>query len=143
MPEGVSEAVHFDPKTPADQLQKSTVTSPYGFPGDGQELEAGATLASLKDSKLQLGSLDKKLADIEGLQAGEGLTPSAVTFYPALVAAKKMEKKIMDQLEESGASKHLRSSTFECALFGTGIIKGPFAIDKEYANWDEDGEYSP
>ena len=143
VPEGVSEAVHFDPKTPADQLQKSTVTSPYGFPGDGQELEAGATLASLKDSKLQLGSLDKKLADIEGLQAGEGLTPSAVTFYPALVAAKKMEKKIMDQLEESGASKHLRSSTFECALFGTGIIKGPFAIDKEYANWEDDGTYTP
>ena len=54
-----------------------------------------------------------------------------------------MEKQIMDQLEESGASKHLRSSTFECALFGTGIIKGPFAVDKEYANWDDEGEYSP
>jgi hypothetical protein len=54
-----------------------------------------------------------------------------------------MEKKIMDQLEESGASKHLRSSAFECALFGTGVLKGPFAVDKEYANWDETGKYTP
>jgi hypothetical protein len=29
------------------------------------------------------------------------------------------------------------------ALFGTGVMKGPFAVDKEYPNWDEDGEYSP
>ena len=49
----------------------------------------------------------------------------------------------MDQLEESGASKHLRSATFECSLFGTGIVKGPFAVDKEYANWSDEGEYSP
>ena len=28
------------------------------------------------------------------------------------------------------------------ALFGTGVMKGPFAIDKEYPNWDE-GEYDP
>ena len=29
------------------------------------------------------------------------------------------------------------------ALFGTGILKGPFAMDKEYANWDEEGNYDP
>jgi len=54
-----------------------------------------------------------------------------------------MEKKIHDQLEESGASKHLRSTAFEMALFGTGVMKGPFAVDKEYPNWDEEGEYDP
>jgi hypothetical protein len=54
-----------------------------------------------------------------------------------------MEKKIHDQLEESHAKKHLRAAAFESALFGTGIMKGPFAVDKEYANWDEDGNYSP
>ena len=59
-----------------------------------------------------------------------------------MVAAKKMEKKIKDQLEESKASKHLRSTAFEMALFGTGIMKGPFAVDKEYANWS-DGDYDP
>jgi hypothetical protein len=29
------------------------------------------------------------------------------------------------------------------SLFGTGVMKGPFAIDKEYPNWDDEGEYSP
>ncbi len=29
------------------------------------------------------------------------------------------------------------------ALFGTGVMKGPFAIDKEYPNWDDSGEYNP
>ena len=29
------------------------------------------------------------------------------------------------------------------ALFGTGIKKGPFAVEKEYANWNDDGEYDP
>ena len=54
-----------------------------------------------------------------------------------------MEKKIHDQLEESHAKKHLRAAAFEAALFGTGIMKGPFAIDKEYPNWNDQGEYSP
>ena len=143
LPDGVSEAVHFDPKTPPEQVEEEEAKSPYGFPGDGQDLEAGETLNSLQEKKIELGPLEEKLSGIEGLVEGEGLTPSAATFHPAMVAAKKMEKQIMDQLEESGASKHLRSSTFECALFGTGIIKGPFAVDKEYANWNEDGEYSP
>ena len=32
---------------------------------------------------------------------------------------------------------------FEMALLGTGVMKGPFAVDKEYPNWDDDGEYDP
>ena len=60
-----------------------------------------------------------------------------------MIAAKKMQKKIHDQLEESSAGKHLRSTAFEMALFGTGVMKGPFAVDKEYPNWNEEGEYSP
>ena len=54
---------------------------------------------------------------------------------------------LKDQLEESSASKHLRSAAFEMALFGTGILKGPFAQDKEYPRWEQDedgnGTYSP
>ena len=50
----------------------------------------------------------------------------------------------MISLDESSASKHLRSTAFEMALFGTGVMKGPFAVDKEYPNWDDEtGEYSP
>ena len=91
----------------------------------------------------KLGPLEDKLKDIEGLKEGAGKTPSAVTFSPAMVAAKKMQKRIHDQLEESSANKHLRSTAFEMALFGTGVMKGPFAIDKEYPDWDEEGTYSP
>jgi hypothetical protein len=54
-----------------------------------------------------------------------------------------MHKKILDQLEESSASKHLRSTAFEMALFGTGILKGPFALEKEYPNWTDEGVYEP
>ena len=146
LPEGVSEAVHFDPKDRTENTQTENeqgTESPYGFPGDGKDLEPGDTVVSLAERKLKLGPLEEKLSEIEGLKEGEGLTPSAITYHPAMVAAKKMEKKIMDQLEESGASKHLRSASFECSLFGTGIIKGPFAVNKEYANWEDDGEYNP
>jgi hypothetical protein len=148
IPEGVEEAVHFDPQMAQMQQQLGITpdattgsSSPFGFAGDGQDLPPGATFTSL--TRNGLGPLADKLADVEGLKKGVGQTPSSVTFYPAMVAAKKMQKKIYDQLEEAHASKQLRSTAFEMALFGEGIMKGPFAIDKEYPNWDEDGTYSP
>lgn len=132
LPEGVAESVHFDPKG-------APASIPFGE-------EGAASIGNDFDlDKLEemLGALKGDLKDIPGLKDGPGTTPSAVTFSPAMVAAKKMEKKIHDQLDESGASKHLRASAFEMALFGTGVMKGPFAINKEYPNWTEDGEYKP
>ena len=140
LPDGVVSDVHFDPKAPEQLNSETTAESPYGFKGDGKELPAGATEKSLKDS---LGPLSEKLAKVENLQEGVGKTPTAVTFSPAMIASKKMQKKIHDQLEESNANKHLRGAAFEMALFGTGIMKGPFAVDKEYPNWNDDGEYDP
>jgi len=141
LPEGVVEDVHFDPNEP-DQLREDTsALSPYGFAGDGNDLPAGATAASLQD---KLGVMENKLDPInEKVKEGPGKTPTAITFSPAMIAAKKMQKKIHDQLEESGASKHLRNASFEMALFGTGVMKGPFAIDKEYPSWNDEGEYDP
>jgi len=140
LPDGVVADVHFDPKAPQELNNEQDLESPYGFKGDGKELPAGATEKSLKDS---LGPLSEKLADIDNLKEGTGKTPTAITFSPAMIAAKKMQKKVHDQLEESNASMHLRSASFEMSLFGTGIMKGPFAVDKEYPNWDEGGEYNP
>ena len=141
LPEGVVSDVHFDPKEPEQLRSETALTSPYGFAGDGQDLPPGATAQSLLD---KLGGMSNKLEPVEDkLKEGPGKTPTAVTFSPAMVAAKKMQKKIHDQLEESGATKHLRNSAFEMALFGTGVMKGPFASDKEYPNWNEDGEYDP
>ena len=142
LPEGVVEDVNFDPQEP-EQLRGDTAlsTSPYGFAGDGNDLEPGATSQSLQE---KLGVVQNKLEPVsDKLKEGPGKTPTAITFSPAMIAAKKMQKKIHDQLEESGAGKHMRNSAFEMALFGTGVMKGPFATDKEYPNWDDEGNYDP
>src|SRR5210317_55674 len=143
LPEGVAKDVNFDPKEPSqlrEQDVEESLDNPYGFMGDGKELPRGATAQSLQD---KLGPLADKLEEVEGLKEGSGETPTAITYSPAMLAAKSMEKQIMDQLQESHANKHLRSTAFEMALFGTGVMKGPFAVDKEYPNWNEEGEYSP
>jgi len=143
VPEGIKDAVHIDPKEPDDYGESledggaDATDSPYGYPGDGKEIPKGATLKDL------IGNFFAKKLDKQKVKDGPGQTPSAITVYPAMVAAKKMEKKIYDQLDESGAPKHLRSAILEMVLFGTGIIKGPFAYDKESPKWGEDGKYDP
>jgi len=142
LPDGVVSDVNFDPAQPKE-LQEDGLgkeVNPYGYKGDGKELAKGATIRTLKE---MLGPITDKFTGINNLQEGVGKTPTAITFSPAMIAAKKMQKKIQDQLEESSASKHLRSTAFEMALFGTGVMKGPFAVDKEYPNWDEEGNYDP
>jgi len=141
LPEGVVSDVHFDPQEPEQMRGETSLSSPYGFKGDGRDLKPGDTLKTLQD---KLGSLEEKLEPVQDkLKEGPGKTPTAIEFSPAMIAAKKMEKKIHDQLQESGANKQLRSSAFEMALFGTGIMKGPFALDKEYPNWNDEGIYDP
>ena len=138
LPDGIVEDVHFDPKEPpSTEKQKSNI--PFGEQGSAG-ITAGFSLDTLEE---MLGSMKEELKDIPGLKKGPGVTPTSVTFSPAMVAAKKMEKKIHDQLDESSASKHLRSVAFEMALFGTGVMKGPFGTNKEYPNWDDDGKYNP
>ena len=138
LPEGVAEHVHVE----ANPQLKDVEGEPgalFGYKGDGKELPPGATTRSLMD---MLGPLKEKLQDLD-VKPGAGESPTSITFSPAMIAAKKMQKKIIDQLEESNANKQLRSTAFEMSLFGTGIMKGPFAVDKEYANWKEDGSYDP
>ena len=135
LPEGVSDSVHFDSNPQVDQMSKQSGTDEL------QKLMPGETLVDFKE---RVGGMQEKLSPVEDkLKEGPGTTPTAITSHPAMVAAKKMEKKIHDQLEESNANKQLRTAAFECALFGTGIMKGPFALDKEYPNWDENGDYNP
>ena len=143
LPEGVVADVHFDMQEQPEQNKpkEDVPESPYGFRGDNKEFLAGSTTLTLQE---KLGPLKDKLSPVEDkLKEGPASTPSSVEFSPSMVAAKKMQKKIHDQLDESGANKNLRSSAFEMALFGTGIMKGPFAADKEYPNWNDEGEYTP
>ena len=131
LPDGVEDTVSFETNP---EIRKSVDAKMA-------ELLPGETLPEFRE---RLGVLSGVLEPvIDDVKSGAAKTPSAVQFHPAEIAAKKMEKKIHDQLEESHAKKHLRSAAFEAALFGTGIMKGPFAVDKEYPNWDEEGNYSP
>ena len=147
LPDGVAESVHINIDPNAEQagatLREPFTDSPapsYLF-GPDAKLRPGETLRDLQE---RLGPLSNKLAPVsDKIVEGDGTSPTTVTFHPAMIAAKKMEKKIHDQLNESAASKHLRSMAFEMALLGTGVMKGPFAVDKEYPNWDTEGEYDP
>jgi hypothetical protein len=131
LPDGIEDTVSYETNP---EIRKAV--SP-----ELAELLPGETLPEFRE---RLGALSGVLEPvIDDVKSGSGKTPSAVQFHPAEVAAKKMEKKIHDQLEESHAKKHLRAAAFETALFGTGIMKGPFAVDKEYPNWDDEGNYSP
>jgi len=147
LPDGVAESVHINIDPNADaagDILRDTFNDEAPRPylvGPDTKLQPGETLQDLQN---RLGALSTKLSPVsDKIIEGDGTTPTTVTFHPAMIAAKKMEKKIHDQLNESGASKHLRSMAFEMALLGTGVMKGPFALDKEYPNWDEEGEYNP
>jgi len=147
LPDGVAESVHIDMNPTANQagdalksVTQDKPATPYLIDGD-TKLKPGETLSDLRS---RLGPLKDKLESVsDKIVEGDGTTPSTVTFHPALIAAKKMEKKIHDQLVESGASIHLRSMAFEQSLLGTGVMKGPFAVDKEYPNWNDQGDYDP
>ena len=130
LPDGVEDTVNFE--TNPDQ-RKAEEGMPDLLPGETYP-EFRERLAGMQNS------LDPVM---DKLKSGTANTPTSPQFHPAEAAAKKMEKQIHDQLEESHAKKHLRAAAFETALFGTGIMKGPFAVDKEYANWDDEGNYSP
>ena len=147
LPDGVAESVHISINPNAEQGQQA-LSEAFGekpkvsflFDPD-EKLKPGETMF---DRMKLLGPLEDRLAALgDKVIEGAGTTQDTVTFHPAMVAAKKMEKKIHDQLEESGANKQLRHTAFEMALFGTGIMKGPFAVDKEYPNWNEEGDYDP
>ena len=137
LPEGVEDTVSVE----TNPQLKEAIGGSETEATDPNQLLPGETLPEFRE---RVGPLKDDLSAVEeDVKFKPGKSPSAVQFHPAMVAAKKMEKKIHDQLEESNAKKQLRSAAFEAALFGTGIMKGPFAVDKEYPNWDEEGNYEP
>lgn len=134
MPNNVAGAVSYDP---------NEITSEKVQERAGVDYQVPRTIAR-PDIAKDLGLYRDILEPIhDNLATGPGLTQTAITYEPAKMAARKMEKKMHDQLDETSADKHLRMSAFECSLFGTGIMKGPFAYDKEYPRWNEDGDYDP
>ena len=132
---GIENEVHFDPNELTEENIKNAT---------GQDVQITNATTVRPDILERIGGLKTKLEPVsDDLREGQGQTPSAITFEPAQEAARAMETKIHDQLSEANASKHLRSVAFEMCLLGTGIMKGPFAFEKEYPNWDEEGNYAP
>ncbi len=130
LPDNVPDTISFETNPQLNQAKE-----------ESGGLNAGETFPQYMQ---RVGSLQEDLEPVaDKVEDKPGKTPSSIQLHPAEISAKKMEKKIHDQLEESHAKKHLRAAAFESALFGTGIMKGPFAVDKEYANWDEEGNYTP
>jgi hypothetical protein len=142
IPEGIETYKHLSlspsdiesSEAPPEQEHKEMV-NPFdvGFEGDGKVLKAGATFSkgeSLFEDEIKKAGLTFK--------AGPSPDPQILEISPAKEAARKMQKLIHDQIEESNGSSELRNAIFESALFGTGIVKGPFNFNKEIGKWNTD-----
>ena len=140
MPEGVSTFAHLDTSSIMPGLEtslsaKERTDNPFdvGFEGDGKTLKPGATF---NNGKFDVIPIEKGLEDL--LVEGPATNPAFLQVSPAQEAARRMEKLIHDQIEESNGSSEIRNSLFESALFGTGIVKGPFNFNKTLNKWDQD-----
>ena len=155
IPEGEAESAYID-ATPGiesnempDNIGNRLIDPPqenvysYGYEGDGKVLKAGATIGTgMFEPSIE------ELADEAGMLK-EGLTPdpTIMEISPAQRAARRMEKLVHDQIEESNGSSEIRNALLESALLGTGIVKGPFNFNKQLNKWnyneDGDREYNP
>ena len=133
-PNNVEDTVSFNPNRVTEKKVKEQANLDFKVPYNIARPDIAKDLGVYKD----------KLGPIEDeLEVNTSNIQGSMVFEPAKVAAQRMEKLMHDQLDESEAPKHLRSVAFETCLFGTGVMKGPFAQAKEYPRWDEDGEYNP
>ena len=152
MPEGETDIAHLDINNPTPNIESSIpddignrIDSPYdiGYEGDGRTLKPGATFYNgiFEDS------LEDQVEDAGMLTDGASPNPQAIELNPAQRAARRMEKLIHDQIDESNGSSEIRNALLESALLGTGIVKGPFNFNKKLHKWDTDEEgnrtYSP
>jgi len=156
IPEGETDFAHLSSSSPMpgmettqgevpDDIGNRELENPYdvGYEGDGKVLKAGATFYNgvFEESLEDKGQKAGKLID------GVSYNPAELEVSPAQRAARRMEKLIHDQIDESNGSSEIRNALLESALLGTGIVKGPFNFNKKLHKWDtgEDGTrtYNP
>jgi hypothetical protein len=165
VPEGIDEYAHLNPLkeqmgmnqneqptpgiegnmdyTPGESVMQQS-NGGLGFPGDGNDLAPGTTFNDLNNDA-NLGGLEEEYAEAD-LTSGPAPSPEMPQIKPAQIAARRLEKLILDQIEESNGSVELRSAIFEACLLGTGIIKGPFTYNKTLHKYTDTGngrEYAP
>ena len=150
IPEGELGQAHLDINNPQPGLETSIpddignrIDDPFdvGYEGDGRTLKPGATLGK----GIFTDTIEDQVED--SLVEGFSPNPQAIELSPAQKAARRMEKLIHDQIDESKGSSEIRNALLESSLLGTGIVKGPFNFNKKLNKWDmgEDGErtYNP
>ena len=151
IPEGELGQAHLDVNNPQPGLETSIPDdignriedNPYdvGYEGDGKTLKPGATF----NKGIFSDTIEDQIED--SLVEGFSPNPQAIELSPAQKAARRMEKLIHDQIDESKGSSEIRNALLESSLLGTGIVKGPFNFNKKLNKWDmgEDGErtYNP
>jgi hypothetical protein len=114
-----------------------------GYEGDGKVIKPGASFYNgiFEDP------IEEKAKQAGMLTDGASPNPQAIELNPAQRAARRMEKLIHDQIDESKGSSEIRNALLESALLGTGIVKGPFNFNKKLHRWEnnEAGErvYNP
>ena len=149
--EGETNFAHLDTSNPTPGLETSIEedddnignrieenVNPYdvGYEGDGKTLKPGATFYN----GLFEDSIEDQAKKAGILKDGASVDPQALQVSPAQAAARRMEKLIHDQIEESNGNSELRNALLESALLGTGIVKGPFNVNKKLHKWDTDEE---
>ena len=158
VPEGEYGTAHLDINNPTPDIESSIPDNignrledppqdekdnPYevGYEGDGRTLKPGATFGR--------GLFSDNIEDLadDMLVEGNSANPADFDINPAQKAARRMEKLIHDQIEESNGSSEIRNALLEAAMLGTGLVKGPFNFNKKLHKWDTDEEgersYSP
>ena len=126
MPEGDKEDAFLDVNNPNPSLESGMMPDnignrlidppqenvySYGYEGDGKVLKAGATIGTgMFEPSIE------ELADEAGMLK-EGLTPdpTIMEISPAQRAARRMEKLVHDQIEESNGSSEIRNALLESA----------------------------
>ena len=132
-PQGIARRAHLSDESD-DQYPEQTPEMPNaGFPGDGTREDE----VPISENDPILGGLSATYKGGE-FTAGKGIGPNKITIDPAKEAARNMERTIHDQLIEAKASRELRGTLFEAALYGTGIIKGPYTYEKSIPDWSMD-----
>jgi len=138
-PQGIAKKAHLDSSEGEGGEAAGPEVGPDGDPS--QSLNAGFVGDGTREGEVPisesdpiLGGLSKEYKGAE-FTPGKGIGEGKITIDPAKEAAKNMERAIHDQLTETQASKELRSSLFEAALYGTGIVKGPFSYEKSIPDW--------
>jgi len=161
IPEGIATFAHLNPlrEQLGDGLQQPTPSiegnldmgmgdssetpaptpdaAPLGFEGDGKTLEPGSTFQDVNENFLA--SLNKEYEGAD-LEKGPAPLPEMPQIKPAQIAARRMERLIHDEIDESNGGSELRNSIFESVLLGTGIIKGPFTFNKTLHVYDKNEE---